>query len=596
MGNETALTLRLLGDAASLRRALDQSRTGVTRFVTQARAEFGALKSAFNSVGGRLAGLGLGFSAAQQLGASAKLDKSITKVGQTAGATRGQVAGLRQEIFDMATQTGRPVEELLGGFENLVAAGQKWDEARATIRGVNVAMGVTGAAAQSLTSALTTAGATFDFDLSKPNLALELLDKMTVAGRQGNAELEDLSAVFSRIGPNAKAAGLGFDKTLAFVESLSHIEKSPERLATLADSTLRLFTNQQYAKKAQRATGVKFFDAQGARRDAEAVLLDFRAKFSKLTTDAEQAKFIQKAFGTVDLDTQKGLRTLLSGNTLDLLHEFTQEIANASGTLNHDLADAVDNGVDQLGRLSATLRKFTDWAAKPVTTAFDKAVKKLIDPKEKGGFGLSGGAILGAGVAATAAAAALGRYAPGIIGKLLRSGSGLATGVAQGKALEAAAGVTPVFVTNWPGSGAFGSGTPASGQWQEYLPGMGTGAASAGSKLGKLGMATAFGSLGVLLAGAGLAGYGWLKSFTEPGDPNHSINLGTGYGGWTSWDQQHAEAAHTAAQANEVKNTVNISLAVDKSGKVVAESNDRNTKVRIDTLNRGAFNPQGMRD
>ena len=40
---------------------------------------------------------------------------------------------------------------------------------------------------------------------------------------------------------------------------------------------------------------------------------------------------------------------------------------------------------------------------------------------------------------------------------------GLATGIATGKAVEAATGVTPVFVTNWPGGGYDGTPAPAGG-------------------------------------------------------------------------------------------------------------------------------------
>lgn len=90
---------------------------------------------------------------------------------------------------------------------------------------------------------------------------------MVVAGKLGNAELEDLSAIFARVGNNARSAGLSFEGTLAFLEHLSLVEKDPERLASLADSTLRLANNQKYMEKAAKVTGVKFYDAKGERRD-----------------------------------------------------------------------------------------------------------------------------------------------------------------------------------------------------------------------------------------------------------------------------------------------------------------------------------------
>lgn len=598
MADAASLTLRLLGDSASLRRALDQGRAGVNRFVAGARAEFGALKSAFNSVGGKLAGLGLGLSAAQQLGAAAKLDQALLQVKQTAGATREEMQGLRKDLFDLAQKTGRPVEELLAGFNNLIQAGQTWGQSRETIKGINTAMGVTKASAESLSSALTVASATFDFDLSKPGLALELLDKMSVAGTQGSVELENLSAVFARIGQTSKAAGLGFDKTLAFTEALSASEKDPARLATLAESTLRLFTNYRYLQQAQKSTKVKFFDKDGARRDVTDVLKDIREKFQKLTSEKQQAKFIQRAFGNTDLDTQSGLRRFLSGSSLDNVNKFADEIGKAAGTLNNKLPESIDNGVDQLGRLQATLRKFTDWAAKPVTSAFDKAVNKLIDPKEKGGLGLSGGMLLGGGAASIAAGFLLGRHVPGILGKILRTGSSTAAGVAEGKALEAATGVTPVFVTNWPDSmGGERGSLPGARKKLEDLFGGKAGAAATG--LGAAGWAGSALLLGGLLTGAAAAIHHGFGMGSHPGDRRYAATFGGyafGEGGLTNGFAPLSAAADAAARAADVKNTVNIEMHVDQAGRVVAETGDPGTKVRINSLNRGAFNPKGMRD
>lgn len=52
---------------------------------------------------------------------------------------------------------------------------------------------------------------------------------------------------------------------LALIEQMSEVEKQPERLATLVDSTLRLWNNENYRKNAEEITGVKFFDEKGNR-------------------------------------------------------------------------------------------------------------------------------------------------------------------------------------------------------------------------------------------------------------------------------------------------------------------------------------------
>lgn len=459
MASNLTLVLRLLADSSGLQRGLQQASGGVKRFTGFARGEISALKASFSSLTGKLASLGVSLSVAQQVMKSAKLDQSLTQIGQTAGASKAQVTGLRGELFRMATQTGKNVEDLQQGFNNLVQSGMSWDAASATIKDINIAMAVTGAGADTLSGALSVAAQAFDFDLSKPGMALQLLDKMTVAGRLGNAELEGLADVFSRIGVNAKAAGMNFDQTLAFTETLSLVERSPERLSTLADSTLRLFNNANYRKEATKATGVQFFNKDKSARDPSEVFRDLKAKYDKLTNDQDRAGFMGAAFGKADLDTQKGLRTLFSGDMLTKSKEFGQNLADAGGTLKKDIADALSNAVSQVGRVKSAMRNAADEFAKPINETLANVIQWAMDKKENGGLELDGKDMIlgGAGLVASTLAAA--RYGSMGIKSLAGKFGGIGAGVATGKALEAAAGVTPVYVVNMPGDLA--GGTPA---------------------------------------------------------------------------------------------------------------------------------------
>lgn len=458
MSNNLTLALRILGDSSSLLRGMTQASGSVRRFTSFARSEIGALKSSFNSLTGRLASFGVSLSAAQQVMKSAKLDQSLTQIGQTAGASKAQVIALRAELFNMATQTGKNVEDIQQGFNNLVQSGMSWDAARSTIKDINVAMAVTGAEAGTLSGALGVAAQAFDFDLSKPGLALKLLDKMTVAGRLGNAELESLSDVFSRIGVNAKAAGMNFDQTLAFTETLSLVERAPERLATLADSTLRLFNNANYRKEVTRSTGVQFFNKDKTRRAAAEVLRDIKTQYDKLGSDKDRASFMSAAFGKADLDTQKGMQTLLGGDMLTKSREFAKTIEGAGGALKKDIEDALDNSVSQTGRLGAALRNAADEFAQPINKTLANAIQWAMDKKENGGLGLDGKDMMLGGAALAAGTFAAARYGGMGIGAIANKFGGVGAGVATGKALEAAAGVTPVYVVNMPGDLAGGGG------------------------------------------------------------------------------------------------------------------------------------------
>lgn len=510
MSTSYVVGVRIEGSAASYLRATQQAQSATKAFASATRAEFARLKSFMQSYQGQLASLGLGVGLIETQKNAALLEKKLTQVRLTAGASVAEQSEAYREMFTLIKKNGGAIEDTLAGYNNLIQAGLKHKEALEATKAVSLGKAVTGANEDSLSGALTVGAANYDFDLAKAGVATSMLDRMTVAGRLGNAELENLSTIFPRVASRAQSAGMSFDKTLAFIEGLSQIERQPERLATLADSTLRLFTNAAYAKDAEKATGVKFFGKDGSRRDSITVLEDMRKGFVKLTTDAQRFQYINKAFGKTDLDTQRGIFALLNGKSLGEIRKFEEEIKNAGGTLQRDLPAAIANAADQASRLKNTLRESAEGFARPINESIANAIKYLLNSKEQGGMGLSGGQIMGGAAAGAVGVYALSRIVPSAIGKLIGRTGGLAAGVAEGKALQAAAGVTPVYVTNWAEMNGGGSGAA------EAAGGAAAAAVAAG-KLGKLrnvvsaAALLAHAPMGVL-AGAGTAGLGTMAA------------------------------------------------------------------------------------
>ena len=504
--------VRIDGNAASYLRATQQAQNATKSFGRATRAEYEKLKSFMQSTQGQLAGLGLGVGIVQIQKNAARLERTLTQVALTAGMSVAEQKDAYQQMFEMVKRNGGAVEDTVGSFNSLIQAGLKYKEAMNATGAINVAQAVTGANANVLANALTVGAGNFNFDLSKAGVAMTMLDKMTVSGRLGNAELENLSSILPRVASGAQRAGMDFDKTLAFVQALSMTEKQPERLATLAESTTRLFTNMNYSKDAEKALGIQMFDKTGGRRDPVGVLEDMRKRYQSLTTDAQRFNFMGKAFGKTDLDTQRGLSSLMTGEILIKMREFDALSRKAGGALNNDLHRATDNAVSQAERLGATLREAAEGFARPINDAFANGVRYMLDSKAQGGMGLGGGAIAGGAAAGALGVYALSRVLPGVIGKLVGRTGGLAAGVAEGKALQAAAGVTPVYVTNWAEMNGGGSGGGLLG-----LGGAAAGGAAGAGALAKLRTmlalaplagksSLAVAGLGYTAAGVGLAG------------------------------------------------------------------------------------------
>lgn len=501
------------GNIAGYRRATQEGERATRSFVSMAQREFSKLREFARSWQGQMAGLGASVGFAQIQRNAAQLERTLTQVRLTAGMSAQEQTEAYKTMFDMVKRNGGVIENVVTGFGSLVNAGLKYKEAIKATEAINMATAVTGADERVLANALTVGAANFNFDLAKTGVAIEMLDKMTASGRLGNAELENLSNIMPRVAAGTQRAGMGFDKTLAFLQALSMTEKQPERLATLADSTTRLFTNMRYAKDAEKATGVAMFNQDGSRRDAVQVLEDMRKKYLALTSDAQRFNFMGAAFGSTDLDTQRGIQALLSGELLAKIREFEQITKNSGGLLNKDLETATNNAVIQASRLKNNLREAAEGFARPINEAFTRGTKWLLDTKGYSGNQLIGGAAVG-----LAGAYAAARFLPPMLRGIAGRFGGVGAGVATGKALEAAAGVTPVYVTNWAemgggggllgNAGAAAAGAASVGMLARLRSLLGAGALVGSSPLSLLASMGATGKSAFGLAGLGTIGAG----------------------------------------------------------------------------------------
>lgn len=413
-----------------------------------ARQEFDRLKGLGGSMQGQLAGLGVGLGVVSGVTSSAKLDRQLIRTQQTAGMSAEEREEWRGEQWRLAKTYGIEREQVQTGFDTLIASGLSYDKAKVSSEAIAQATAVTGADSGVLAKALITGSSAFDIDLSKPNAAVDILQKMIVAGRLGNAELENLSSIFPKVGQDAKSAGMSMAQSLSFVETLSLIELEPDRLGTLAQSTLRAFNNGTYRESVTKNTGVEFFNKDKSVRNTQDVFLDLQHKYKSLKNDKDRARFMSVVFGKMDQDTQKGVKAFLTGDRLENFAKSTGDINNAKGVIEKDLADNMNSSTAVGSRMKATLGEAVDRMAKPLNKSFADMGSYLLDDLNLSGEQmLLGGAALGVGGYYAGRGAKAGA---GALFNKLTGGPETLKNIAVGKVLEEATGVTSVFVTNWP--------------------------------------------------------------------------------------------------------------------------------------------------
>ncbi len=590
---------RLSGDIDHSMRQSDRS---VSRFSRNARRELGSLGRLSGGVFGKFKGEILAFGSAWAginiLKDSAQLDKHLMRMANTAGVARRETAKMRKEYFNIQTINGITVEQSRLATDKMLQAGLGLKEALKSTRAIADTSAVSHSSTSTIAGGLTVGAQAFGWDLTKEGVASDKLNKMYFAGDLGSAELENLSAIFAKVGAHAKSAGMTFEGTLAFIEQLSKTEQNPEKLATLAESTLRIFNNKIYQKNITDVLGIEFYKKDGSSRDAFEVLKEFKTQwYDKQLTDEQRSNLFSSTLGKTDLDTQRGMKLLMPGNNLANMYTFRDRInTESAGRIERKLPDSIDNAADQMSRLKGSLRESIDSFAMPVNNAVSSAIQLAIDPKKAGGFGLGGGSLLLGG------GAALGSLFLGVkMLKKMGSVGGLLGGVAMGEVLEQSMGVTPVYVVNMPSigfglpggnnfgtpriggpsntprlpSGALGSMFQNMNQtgWRGLVSRagswMGANSQTAGKVLGGAGLAVSAGYAVNDLATNGYASFrGWPKNENEmaaklkAGDDAIAKFMAF-FGSETARQTQAIEKALTQPPAK-----VNLSIKIDQTGRL----------------------------
>lgn len=325
-----------------------------------------------------------------------------------------------------------------------------------------------------------------------------------------------------------------------------------------------------------------FHDAKGNLLPTVRIIDILREKLKGMG-EAKKAEVLAKVFGERGMQAAIALLNEGKGSYQDILRSMDSGIS-----LQEKLNESMTGFKNQMLSLKGTFRStIADLyqPALPVLTSLVGKTNELVagigraaQEKDSIGKGVTGLSFAAAGIGglATLALGGAGLYygrkvlrGVGGVKGLLKDTVSTAGGIAQGKAVEAATGVTPVFVTNWPDG--FG-GTPA-----ETL----------GGKAGGIGVLKDIlaGSArsASLLRGAGLVGAAGMAGYAAGSILNAGIDALVARA--TGEDKKLGGLIYDLVHGKGITNKINITI--DREGRVVQEGNAA-AEIK---LNRGAFAP-----
>jgi len=437
----------------------------------------------------------------------------------------------------------------------------------------------------------------------------DLADQIARAGSASSTGAAEIAESMTEVGSAAKRLGIDYKTTLAILALEAKVGLKGGRAGTALDAVLGSLTTKPTGdvQRMEKKYNVDFFDKKGQFVGLEASITQLKAAESKMTQQ-QREDFRKKLFGETGstaaaalLDMEGGYQAILREMEVQLeidkkieirLQGHRAQVDAMKGTWRSIVADGFTPMLDILTASETKFNGILSGAAafQSKHEGVNTAVSGIA------GVGLAGGALFG-GYKLLSAALGAGRVAGGLgAGGLTGALMGTATGIAAGKAVEAATGVAPVFVTNWPGGGIAGgagavAGVPGAGAMAQ----MGAAARLApGAPMGAFLGATGAAGIATTVAGvlsAGAVGYG-VGSLIQKGleitgaADRMQEGLARALGALGSdWGKSIAD--DFARERERARTDLNLTVNVDKDGRATVTENKGLDDVRIQNRRNG---------
>lgn len=319
-----------------LHRDLKRGEAGMKHYAKTAKKQATAAQQAMKKIGGAL-GTMFGGYAMLQMGKNALMtasnfQKAMNRVRALSGATGSDFAALRKQALDLGRTTAWSASQAAEAMGFLSMAGFNVNQTMKAMPGTLALASAgqieLGRAADIASNILTG----FGMEASRMN---EVADKLTVTFTRSNVDLEMLGESFKYAAPVAKAAGLSFNETAAYMGLLGNAGIQGSMAGTSLRQTLaKLLKPTKAAREVLDRLGISTLDSSGKVRSLDTIM----------------GELIDRGAGITDILTIFGIRAgpgmaaaLEQG--LPKLREMIGELENADGAA-QNVADIQLEGLD----------------------------------------------------------------------------------------------------------------------------------------------------------------------------------------------------------------------------------------------------------
>lgn len=455
---KASVVLNLVGNldrrAREFSRSIGQMSSQGQRHLGRLNRSFQLLGKGIDRLGNRYTALATGAAGVGTLRYLATLERRFTRLGIQSNKTASQMEALKKEIFDIARAKDIQSDpaEITAAIEAIVEKTGDLDFAAQNIRNIGLAIQATGAEGRAIGEIL----AEFQkMKIRNPDEILRAIDTLNVQGKEGAFTLENLAALGPRVitaySSSVKGARSGTEVLREMGAALQAIRMgtgSSEQAATAFEALLRSLSDPQKLKQLKKLK-IQVFDPDEMKKGNEVL----RPINQLMLEILEKTKGRKTILGQVfDAEAVRAFNALSPED----MARFMAATGDGTTTMN-DSARAAKDFAGAMQALSTSWKKFADGNLtkhiQSLATWLNSLEPGTVDRWLKIGGGL---ALIGAAAVVGKKAWGAGRSIKNGIGHVLNGGAGGAAGAGSGMP----AGVTPVYVVNFPGAALPGSTPP----------------------------------------------------------------------------------------------------------------------------------------
>ncbi|MFD2183323.1 phage tail tape measure protein [Rhodoplanes azumiensis] len=312
---------------------------------------------------------GLGRSVTRGFRDYADVERHLTRVMNTANATRAEMGGVLGDLVKLSNEVALPLNDVVGGLDTLVAQGRTLKDALAILPAVARSAQASGATVEDIAKS---ADATASHMKVGAEGMQQAFDTMVAGGKAGMFELKDMARYLPSILPAASAAGLKGQEGLRTIVALMQVVRkfsgtSEEAAASVSDLFQKMEMAETQKKFKELGVDLEAMFKKGRQEGRnllevfeEAVHLATKGDASlvpKLAQDKEFARAIRSMIQARG-EWQKLAREIAAtspGSTVKDLSNVTNDAAAATQRLNsawESLLRSAGRLADKLGASS----------------------------------------------------------------------------------------------------------------------------------------------------------------------------------------------------------------------------------------------------